>query len=188
MPQGLSHEAIAWIAKIAITLWMIAVAVLDHRHGRIPNRLTGPVFLGVGAYRVGWEGLWQGDYARLWLLAAWAVVYGLWMLNFIGGGDGKFLMAQLALFPSMEYVAVLAIVLLILTVPLLLWTMRGRSPGAMLPRSMGALADRRGVADAGRAASARQALCVDVRRAGNRLHVGVLVMAPARPCVRTGVR
>ncbi len=132
MPQGLSHEAIAWIAKIAITLWMIAVAVLDHRHGRIPNRLTGPVFLGVGAYRVGWEGLWQGDFARLWLLAAWAVVYGLWMLNFIGGGDGKFLMAQLALFPSMEYVAVLAIVLLILTVPLLLWTMRGRSPGAML--------------------------------------------------------
>ncbi len=132
MPQWLNPEATLWIVKIVITAWMVAVSVLDHRDGRIPNRLTGPVFLGVGAYRILWEGLWQGEHVRLWLLAAWAVVYGLWMLHFIGGGDGKFLMAQLALFPSMEYVAVLALVLLVLTVPLLVWTMRGRSPGALL--------------------------------------------------------
>lgn len=127
----LAADPYFWI-KLAISVWMLVISYLDHAEGRIPNALTASVFLGVGAYRVVWEGLWLGQPVRLWLLAAWAIVFGLWMLHFIGGGDAKFLMAQFALFPFMEYVAVLAFVLLILTVPLLILHTRGRSAGGIL--------------------------------------------------------
>jgi Flp pilus assembly protein protease CpaA len=119
--QGLPAE-VRLLIPLAITAWMLAVAVLDHRTGRIPNALTAPVIFGVGLIR-----LVQGDtLVKVGLVLAWAVVFGLWMLHFIGGGDAKFLMGELALFPSMEFVALLALVLLVITLPLLLWELRGR--------------------------------------------------------------
>lgn len=111
--------------KVVLTLWMLRISVLDHYTGRVPNALTAPVFLGVGAYRMLFEGLVQGNAWRFGLLVTWAIIFGLWMLHFIGGGDAKFLMALFALFPSMEFAGVLAFLMLPITLALLLWDIRG---------------------------------------------------------------
>lgn len=113
--------------QIAATGWMLAVALIDHRTARIPNWLVAPVMLGAGAYRI-IEGF-LGERLRFMLLLAWGLIFALWMLHFIGGGDAKFLMGLYALFPTIEFTAVLAFFLLILTVPLLLLELRGRSIG-----------------------------------------------------------
>lgn len=117
------------VLTVLLSTWMVVIAWLDHRDGRIPNTLTAPFFLGIGALRL-FEGL-QGNWTRFLLLPVWAVIFGLWMLHFIGGGDAKFLMALYALFPNMEFTGVLAFILLILTIPLLSWELRGRTLGAM---------------------------------------------------------
>jgi Flp pilus assembly protein protease CpaA len=104
---------------------MVSVAVMDHRTGRIPNWLTAPVFLGVGLVRV-YQGITQ-DLQFLLMFVAWGLVFLLWMLHFMGGGDAKFLMGLYALFPTMEFTALLALILLITVVPLIIWEMKGRA-------------------------------------------------------------
>jgi Flp pilus assembly protein protease CpaA len=80
--------------------------------------LTAPVILGVGGLQL--LQVLGGEWQKLGLLLAWLLIFVLWMLHFVGGGDAKFLMGLYALFPSMEFTAVLALVLLVLIVPLLL--------------------------------------------------------------------
>ena len=92
--------------QIAATLWMLAVAVIDHRTARIPNWMVAPVMLGAGAYRL-IEGI-LGERQWILMLLAWLLIFALWMLHFIGGGDAKFLMGLYALFPTIEFTAVLA--------------------------------------------------------------------------------
>jgi len=126
------------VLQIAITAWMVAISVMDHRIGFIRNTWTAPVFVGVGLYRLVVNGIVQGQF--LWmgvlLLTAWAVIFGLWGLHLLGGGDAKFLMAQFAIFPEMDFVMALAFILLIVTLPLLfleLWRqLRQRSVGDLL--------------------------------------------------------
>ena len=124
--------------RFAIIGWMIWISVLDMRSGIIPNRITGPIMLGFGGFQITY-GLMtylvptlDGDGHRIFgLLIAFAVIFGLWMLHFIGGGDAKFLMAMFALFPTMGFVSILAFILLILTVVLLIVNMWGTSPAAI---------------------------------------------------------
>jgi Flp pilus assembly protein protease CpaA len=111
--------------QLVLSAWMVTVAWLDHHTGRIPNMITAPVFLGVGAWRL-FEGA-TGAPMRLLVVVAWALVFLLWMAHFIGGGDAKFLMGLYALFPSMEFTAVLALILLALMVPLVVWELRTRA-------------------------------------------------------------
>ena len=113
------------VIQLVLMAWMVAVSAMDHRSGRIPNALTAPVFLGVGAYRLV-EGF-QGEVARFLLPVVWLIIFVLWMLHFVGGGDAKFLMALYALFPTMEFTAVLALILLVLIIPILIWEWRGTS-------------------------------------------------------------
>ncbi len=119
------------LAQLVLVAWMVAVSVMDHRSGRIPNWITAPVFLGVGAVRlvVAFSGDW-GPFA--FMFVAWVILFALWMLNFLGGGDAKFLMALFALFPGMEFTAVLALILLVIMVPLLIVEWRGASPGGVV--------------------------------------------------------
>lgn len=110
------------LVKAALTLWMVHISYGDHMRGRIPNRMTAPVFLGVGLYRLLEGALHLGG--KGWpqvvgLLLAWSVLFGMWMLHFMGGGDAKFLMALFALFPAVEFLAVLAFGLLIIMVVVL---------------------------------------------------------------------
>jgi len=118
------------LVKVAVSAWMIGVSVLDHRTGRIPNALTGPVMLGVGALQLSRVAV--GDWAKLGLLLAWALIFVLWMLHFMGGGDAKFLMALYALFPNMAFTTVLALILLLLIIPLVLLEVRRRPAGQSL--------------------------------------------------------
>lgn len=129
-----SLQALDLAVRIALTAWMIWISYSDRRDGLIPNRLTAPVFIGVGLFQIlyglltvlapGLDAEWYRIFA---IPVAFAVIFGLWMLHFIGGGDAKFLMALFALFPTMEFVAVLALVLLVITVPIFVWdTIRQR--------------------------------------------------------------
>jgi Flp pilus assembly protein protease CpaA len=129
MAQLISPDAAKLLAQLILVVWMVAVAVMDYRYGRIPNALTAPVILGVGAYRLV-EGF-QGHPVRFLLLIAWLLIFVLWMLHFLGGGDAKFLMALYALFPSMEFTGVLALILLVEMVPIVLWEVRGTTPRQM---------------------------------------------------------
>ncbi len=118
-------QALKPVIQVALVIWMVVVAVADHRQGRIPNILTAPVMLGMGAFRF-LEAL-RGEPSRLLLAVVWVVLFGFWALHFLGGGDAKFLMALFALFPYMEFVAVLALILLVEMVPIVLWGARGKS-------------------------------------------------------------
>ncbi len=118
--------------------WMIWISILDTRGGIIPNRLTGPVMLGFGGFQIAYGLLTifvqslDSEYYRIFgLLIAFAIIFGIWKLHFIGGGDAKFLMAIFALYPTMGFVAVLAFILLITTVMLLIVNMWGNSPVAL---------------------------------------------------------
>ncbi len=116
---------------------MALISVLDHRNGLIPNRLTAPFFVGLGLFQVLFavivvRSVLDGPVwwlRLLFIVLAFTITFGLWTLHFIGGGDAKFLMALFALFPAMEWVVLLALLLLVLTLPLLLWEMRHRRPG-----------------------------------------------------------
>lgn len=112
--------------RIVITIWLMAISWRDARHGIILNRTTGPIFLGVGLFQIVYaatvlrttpplpgEGPWW--VRPLFVVVGFAVCFGLWMLHFIGGGDAKFLMALLALFPHSEFVLLMAVVLLVVT-------------------------------------------------------------------------
>jgi Flp pilus assembly protein protease CpaA len=138
-------------AKLALQLvlvsWMAVISVMDHRQGLIPNWITAPVFLGVGALRIVFAivptlyvelnlrlgMVSSADYlgntraSLAFMLVAWLILFVLWMLHFIGGGDAKFLMALFALYPNMEFTAVLALILLLIMIPLLLLEWRGAS-------------------------------------------------------------
>lgn len=129
MPLG-ELAGLKLVAQLALVIWMVTVAAIDHRQGRVPNGLTAPVMFGMGAFRL-YEAL-RGEHVRLLLIVVWALLFGLWLLHFLGGGDAKFLMALFALFPSMEFVAVLALILLVVMVPIVLWGARGSSPRAAL--------------------------------------------------------
>ena len=125
--------ALKVVVQVVLSAWMVAVAVSDHRRGLIPTALTGPVLLGAGVYRLA-EGF-GGEWVRFLLPVVWALLFLMWMAHFIGGGDAKFLMALYALFPSMEFSAVLALILLVIMVPLLVIDVRRRSGGSL--RSIG---------------------------------------------------
>lgn len=112
--------------RVLITVWLVAVSVRDARQGIILNRMTAPVFLGVGLFQLGYSAIvlrtttpLPGEAVWWWrpvfILASFAVCFALWMLHFIGGGDAKFLMALLALFPHSEFLVLMAAVLLVVT-------------------------------------------------------------------------
>ena len=124
--------------RVAVTLWVVVISVRDHRHGLISNRLTAPLFVGVGAFQLfyavtalrttGGNDWWM---RLVFIILAYSITFMLWTRHFIGGGDAKFLMALFALFPAMEWVVLLALLLLVIMLPLLLLEFRRRSPAQM---------------------------------------------------------
>ena len=112
--------------RVVITVWLVLISMRDTRQGIILNRMTGPIFLGVGVFQIlyaaivlrttpalpGEPGWWVRP---IFILVGFAVCFGLWMLHFIGGGDAKFLMALLALFPHSEFILLMAVVLFVVT-------------------------------------------------------------------------
>ena len=96
------------------------VAIWDARNARIPNWLTFPIMLVAGGYRL-YEGRWHFAWA-------WVVIFLLWQLNVLGGGDAKLLMGLVALFPEPLFLLVFAMVGLTVRVPLIVRKYWGRRP------------------------------------------------------------
>jgi Flp pilus assembly protein protease CpaA len=98
--------------RIALSVWLVVVSLVDLRTRRIPNALVLPVLAAALVWRLA-----QGS----WLVAVvCAGLYLLWLTGLLGGaGDAKLLMALVALFPATEFVVILGAVVLAVTLP---WT------------------------------------------------------------------
>jgi Flp pilus assembly protein protease CpaA len=54
------------------------------------------------------------------VLVAWVVLFLLWRAHLFGGGDAKFLMAILAIFPTTQFLIFFSLVVLMVSLPLLI--------------------------------------------------------------------
>ena len=113
-------EALGLGIRLALTAWLVAVAVWDWRRAIIPNWLTLPVMLATGGVR-----LYQG---HLHVLAIWVLLYLIWRMNIVGGGDAKLLMGLFALFPTYEFALLFAVLLLAVYVPMIIARHWGKRP------------------------------------------------------------
>jgi len=132
----------AW--KIALSVVLIAAAVLDLKTRRVPHLVTWPLLLvavAASAWQGSWmpaslllclvlievlPGVWQilafvvltgtAQWAAWWILDHptgsfvalwWGVLYALWTLHVLGGGDARLFMALVAFFPDPGMVAAL---------------------------------------------------------------------------------
>jgi len=134
------------LLKLVLTAWLIAVAVRDLRTGIIPNWLTLSMMGLIGGFRV-LQGVsyivrtaqpqvnvgtpWLSDPQALVNLAlifvAWFLFYLMWQLNIMGGGDTKLLMGLFALFPTTDFALFFAVVVVIISVPLIIRQHWGKS-------------------------------------------------------------
>ena len=108
------------LSKLLVTAWLVTAAVWDLRTGLIPNWLTMPVAAGLGALR-----LYQG---RWYVLVIWIVLYLVWRVNVVGGGDAKLLMGLFALFPNYSFALVFGGIALVVTIPAVLIKHWGKEP------------------------------------------------------------
>lgn len=135
------------VVQLVLTFWLIAVALRDLRTGIIANWLTLPVMGFVGGFRllqglsyaldtvqpqvsveIPWLSDPQAPTNLALMLVAWVLVYLIWQLNIMGGGDAKLLMGLFALFPTTDFALFFAVVVVILSVPLIIRQHWGRSP------------------------------------------------------------
>ena len=106
--------------KVAITVWLIVISVWDRMHRRVPNVLVLPAMLGALVYQV-YQSVTSGEWNRLlFIVVVWAAVFMLWRLHVFGGGDAKLLMALFAFFPTVQFLVLFSVVVLIVSVPLLI--------------------------------------------------------------------
>jgi Flp pilus assembly protein protease CpaA len=106
--------------RLALTAWVVTVAVWDWRRAIIPNWLTLPVMLVAGGVRF-YHGEWL-------VLALWVLFYLIWRVNIIGGGDSKLLMGLFALFPTLEFALLFVVLLLAVYVPMIIARHWGKRP------------------------------------------------------------
>ncbi len=142
--------------KLAITVWLVIVALWDRRTGRIPNKLTFPVMLVAGGYRLAqtlylllsreitflgsrkWEWLSPGEAllppmaSPLFVWIAWFIIFLLWSVNIVGGGDAKMLMGLFAIFPTLEFTFAFACLILLIGVPWLVLARWGTRAGTLV--------------------------------------------------------
>lgn len=89
-------------ARIALTIYLVLAAVWDLRTRRVPNWLTLPLLAGVLLWRLA-----QLDFT---FVLYWCACLVAWLVNSLGGGDVKLLMALFGLFPQVELFYLLLIV------------------------------------------------------------------------------
>jgi len=112
------------LTKLGITAWLGAVALWDLRTATIPNWLTLPVMAAAGGWR-----LYQG---RWYVLLIWAMLYLVWRVNIVGGGDAKLLMGLFALFPTLDFALAFAVMVLVLSMPLIVAGHWGKCPADII--------------------------------------------------------
>jgi Flp pilus assembly protein protease CpaA len=106
--------------KIFITVWLIVISVWDRMHRRVPNLLVLPAML-AGLVWQTYQSIEDGQWNRmLFIVVAWTIVFMLWRLHVFGGGDAKLLMALFGFFPTLQFLVLFSVVVLIASVPLLI--------------------------------------------------------------------
>lgn len=121
--QGLDLPYQELAIRVVLSAWLVAISIWDVRTARIPNWLTFPVMLAVGAWRL---------YGGMWIvLPIWVLIYMIWRVNIIGGGDAKLLMGLFALFPTFEFAFLFSVVVLVVSLPLLYRKHWWRGPAEM---------------------------------------------------------
>jgi len=119
----------------ALTCWLVTVAVWDWRRGIIPNWLTLPVMLAAGSVRV-----YQGQTL---VLAIWVLLYLIWRLNIMGGGDAKLLMGLFALFPTYEFALLFSVLVLAALTPVMIVRHWGKRPSGLVAALLGRIGQGR---------------------------------------------
>ena len=90
------------LVRIILSAYLALAAGWDLRTRRVPNWLTLPLLVAVLAWRVA-----RWDWA---FVPYWCGCLAAWLLNSLGGGDVKLLMALFGLFPRVELFYLLLIV------------------------------------------------------------------------------
>ena len=112
------------LLKILVSFWLGTVAVWDWRTGLIPNWMTLPVAAGAGGVQV-YLGRWY-------VILIWILLFLIWRVHIIGGGDAKFLMGLFALFPTQQFALLFGVVVLVVSIPLMLLKHWSGEPLGML--------------------------------------------------------
>ena len=116
--------------KIVVTLWLVAVSVWDRLERRVPNWLVLPVMGAAFMWRV-YTSIIQASANDIFsVLLAWLVIFTIWRANVFGGGDAKLLMGLFALFPTMRFLILLSLVVVVVSAPLVVYRriVRSRPP------------------------------------------------------------
>lgn len=120
-PEPSSRIAFAGIA--ALLAW---ISLNDFKTRRVPNAVTYPL-MAVGIVR----GVALADAT---FLLYWGVLFMLWQMRFMGGGDAKLLMGLFGLFPDFQFTWFVAVSILVTGLPYLAY--KYRRQWRTIPRSL----------------------------------------------------
>ena len=109
-------EVSARIAFVGIAALFVQIGVNDFKTRLVPNAITYPLML-IGLARA--IAFRDGIF-----LLYWAVLFTLWTVRFMGGGDAKLLMGLFGLYPDFQLVWFVAASILITGLPYLAYKYR----------------------------------------------------------------
>jgi len=104
---------IVFVGMLALGVW---ISLVDFRIHRVPNWITYPLMLAGVARAIA---LVDATF-----LIYWIVLFSLWQVRFMGGGDAKLLMGFFGLFPDFQLAWVTAMSILITGIPYLVFKYR----------------------------------------------------------------
>lgn len=114
---------IVFVGMIALCVW---ISLVDFRIHRVPNWITYPLMLAGVARAIA--------LADATFLIYWFVLFSLWQVRFMGGGDAKLLMGFFGLFPDFQLAWVTAVSILVTGIPYLVF--KYRREWRSLPRAL----------------------------------------------------
>jgi Flp pilus assembly protein protease CpaA len=109
-------EVSSRIAFVGIAALFVQISVNDFRTQLVPNAITYPLML-IGVVRA--IAFRDGIF-----LLYWAVLFALWTVRFMGGGDAKLLMGLFGLFPDFQLAWFVAASILVTGLPYLAYKYR----------------------------------------------------------------
>ena len=109
-------EVSARIAFVGIAALFVQISVNDFKTRLVPNAITYPLML-IGLVRA--ITFRDGIF-----LLYWAILFALWTVRFMGGGDAKLLMGLFGLYPDFQLVWFVAASILITGLPYLAYKYR----------------------------------------------------------------
>lgn len=122
MPAEVSSR----IAFVGIAALFVQISVNDFKTRLVPNAITYPL-MAIGIVRA-------IAYLDGIFLLYWAVLFTLWTVRFMGGGDAKLLMGLFGLYPDFQLVWFVGLSILVTGLPYLAY--KYRSQWRTIPRAI----------------------------------------------------